>query len=62
MHDNTTLILSAVVKTLNSISVNGKDNMIKLSNCITVLEKILNNDTRNIHVECEPKESDKEDV
>ena len=40
MNEQTVSKLSAVINTLNSISVCGKQNLIRLSGCIDVLEEI----------------------
>lgn len=41
MNQSITNSLAAVINTLNQISVSGKQNLMRLSGCIDVLEQIL---------------------
>lgn len=40
--------LSAVIKTLDSISVQGRENMTKIMLCIDVIQKVINNEVESL--------------
>lgn len=57
---NNEILLEAVIKTLDTIQVQGRDNMQKIMSCITVLEKVIYNDTSGIVIEGENKDLNKD--
>lgn len=51
MNGNSEILIKAVIKTLDTIQVQGCDNMQKLMSCMTVLDKVLRNDTSDILID-----------
>lgn len=55
MSKNDATLLNAVIKTLDTVQVQGRENMQKIMSCMAVIDKIVSGDTSGIIIEEESK-------